>query len=95
MIKLGGKPMTKIKSRSENGARKPAALSANRVHVSYPDSMKAKLEEIQLETHKGSLSEVFRDALKFYALAFEEHKQGSDFLIRNRKGETERLRMFL
>ena len=67
----------------------------NRVHISYPDSMKARLEEIKVETDKSSLSEVFRQALLFYALAFEEHKKGSDFLIRNKSGELERLRMFM
>jgi hypothetical protein len=46
-------------------------------------------------TDKNSLSEVFREALKFYALAYQEHKKGSDLLIRNDKGEIERLRMFM
>lgn len=71
------------------------APAVNRVHISYPDSMKTRLEEIKIETDKGSLSEVFRQALLFYSLAFEEHKKGSDFLIRNKDGELERLRMFL
>lgn len=69
--------------------------TANRIHVSYPDSMKDRLEEIKTETDKGSLSEVFRQALLFYALAYEEHKKGADFLIRSKDGEVERLRMFL
>lgn len=80
-----------------NGAGKKAksSYSANRVHVSYPDTMKDRLEEIKVETDKGSLSEVFRQALLFYALAFDEHKKGSDFLIRDKEGQIERLRMFL
>lgn len=85
------------KSSSNDHARAPKrapAPTANRIHVSYPDSMKFRLEEIQRETHKGSLSEVFREALKFYALAFEEHKKGSEFLIRDQEGQVERLRMF-
>ena len=68
---------------------------ANRIHVSYPDTMKDRLEEIRTETDKGTLSEVFRQALVFYALAWEEHKKGNDFVIRSPNGETERLRMFL
>ena len=67
----------------------------NRVHVSYPETMKDRLEEIKTDTDKGTLSEVFRQALLFYALAWEEHKKGNDFVIRSPNGETERLRMFL
>lgn len=67
----------------------------NRIHVSYPDSMKERLEEIKQATDKASVSEVFRQALLFYTLAYEEHKKGSDFLIRNKDGEIERLRMFM
>lgn len=77
----------------ERRLKEPPAV--NRVHISYPDSMKERLEEIKLETDKSSLSEVFRQALLFYSLAFEEHKKGSDFLIRNKNGEIERLRMFM
>lgn len=67
----------------------------NRVHVSYPDSLKDHLSEIKEVTDKASLSEVFREALKFYALAYQEHKKGSDILIRSEKGEVERLRLFM
>lgn len=80
-------------AQKEGPMKKPP--TANRIHVSYPDSMKERLEEIKIETDKGSLSEVFRNALMFYALAFEEHKKGSDFLIRDKDGQIERLRMFL
>jgi len=75
--------------------RKKGNPSTNRVHVSYPDSLKDHLSEIREATDKNSLSEVFREALKFYALAYQEHKKGSDILIRNDKGEVERLRMFM
>jgi len=75
--------------------RKKGLKSSNRVHVSYPDSLKENLSEIREATDKNSLSEVFREALKFYALAYQEHKKGSDVLIRNNKGEVERLRMFM
>lgn len=81
------------RAREEAKMKKPAG--ANRIHVSYPDSMKDRLEEIRDVTDKGSLSEVFRQALLFYALAYEEHKKGSDFLIRTKDGDLERLRMFL
>lgn len=79
--------------RKDRPMKKPAG--ANRIHVSYPDSMKDRLEEIRGETDKSSLSEVFRQAILFYALAYEEHKKGADFLIRSKDGDLERLRMFL
>jgi metal-responsive CopG/Arc/MetJ family transcriptional regulator len=75
--------------------RKKEFKSSNRVHVSYPDSLKDNLSEIRETTGRNSLSEVFREALKFYTLAYQEHKKGSDFLIRNKNGEIERLRMFM
>ena len=85
------------KAKNENGKEesKVSGHGVNRLHVSYPETVREKLEEIRLEPDKSSLSEVFRQALLFYALAFEEHKKGSDFLIRNSKGEIERLRMFM
>ena len=73
--------------------RKKGNPSTNRVHVSYPDSLKDHLAEIREVTDKNSLSEVFREALN--ALAYQEHKKGSDLLIRNDKGEVERLRLFM
>ena len=87
------KKLIKNKGREMNSKKAEARIS--RVHVSYPNAMKERLEEIRVETDKGTLSEVFRQALLFYALAYEEHKKGNDFLIRNRNGEIERLRMFL
>lgn len=75
--------------------KKKGLTNTNRVHVSYPDSLKDHLSEIREVTDKNSLSEVFREALKFYALAYQEHKKGSDLLIRNDKGEIERLRLFM
>ena len=81
------------RAKKEGPVKKP--VGTNRIHVSYPDSMKDRLEEIREETDKSSLSEVFRQALLFYALAYEEHKKGSDFLIRTEGGDIERLRMFL
>lgn len=67
----------------------------NRIHVSYPDRLKDRFEEIKAATDKNSMSEVFRTAMLFYSLAYEEHKKGSDFLIRDKDGQVERLRMFM
>lgn len=66
----------------------------NRAHISYPNSVRDQLEEIKVETNSSSVSEVIRQAISFYSLAFEEHKKGSDLIIRLKNGEKERLRMF-
>lgn len=92
--------MTKERPKAENSKpRKAAPMTEkpgmNRIHISYPNSMKKRLEEIKAENDKGSVSEVIREAIKFYILAYEEHKKGSDFLIRLENGEKERLRMFV
>ena len=69
--------------------------SDNRVHITFPEGMRKRLEDMRGEAELASLSEVFREAVKFYMLAYEEHKKGSDFLIRNKDGQFERLRMFM
>ena len=69
--------------------------SDNRVHITFPEGMRKRLEEMRSEAELSSVSEVFREAVKFYMLAYEEHKKGSDFLIRNKDGQLERLRMFM
>jgi hypothetical protein len=79
----------------EKESRMKPPTSDNRVHIAFPDGMRKRLEEVKVEADMGSLSEVFRQAIKFYMLAYEEHKKGSDFLIRNKDGEIERLRMFM
>lgn len=91
--------MSDLKEREKITKAKGRAMrkssNTNRVHVSYPETIKDRLEEIKTETDKSSLSEVFRTALLFYTLAYEEHKKGSDFLIRSKDGQVERLRMFM
>jgi hypothetical protein len=79
----------------EKPSRAKAATSENRVHIAFPDAMRKRLEEVKVDSDMGSLSEVFRQAIKFYLLAYEEHKRGSDFLIRNKDGDIERLRLFM
>lgn len=69
--------------------------SDTRVHVSFPEALRIRLEEIKDNEEIGSVSEVFRNAVKFYAMAYEEHKKGSSILIRHDDGSIERLRMFL
>ena len=81
------------KNRKEGPMKKPGA--AHRTNVTFPESMKDRLDEIMMETDKGSLSEVFRDALRFYVLAFEEHKKNTVLQLKHENGEVERLRLFL
>lgn len=90
---------TTLKERPHKETEKEITMksssSENRVHISFPDGMKKRLENIKDDSELMSLSEVFREAFKFYALAYEEHKKGSEFLIRDKNGQLERLRMFL
>ena len=72
----------------------PKQTNNRKVNVTYPERLHERLQKIRENTDKNSLSEVFREALKFYVLAHEEHEKGSDFLIRSAEGETERLVMF-
>lgn len=94
-LRSEGDMATLEKSKTARNRNGKSGSSDYRVHVSFPENMKEKLDEIKINTDQSSLSEVFRTALKFYTLAYEEHQKGSDFLIRDHKGELERLRMFM
>lgn len=54
-----------------------------------------KVEDILAETGISSASELFRQAAIFYTFAYDEHKKGSEILIRNKDGSIEKLRMFM
>lgn len=77
-----------------SGGPKHGKATLNRAHISYTNSVRDQLEEIKMETGASSVSEVIRQAINFYTLAFAENKRGSDLLIRLANGEVERLRMF-
>ncbi len=72
-----------------------ALSQTNRAHLSFSDNTMKKVEDILAETGISSASELFRQAAIFYTLAYDEHKKGSEILIRNKDGSIEKLRMFM
>jgi hypothetical protein len=69
---------------------RPKGTGASRVHISLPQSLIVRLQEIQQETHAGSLTEVVKAALMLYAAAVEEHKRGGDIYFKRKDEEGER-----
>lgn len=91
--------LEEVEKKTVNKNTRDSGMSKNkndtRVHVSFPETLRVRLDEIKKNEEIGSVSEVFRNAVKFYLLAYEEHKKGSAMLIRHDDGSIEKLRMFL
>jgi len=70
--------------------------SGNRLHIYIPESLTARLQEIQRETHASSITEVVKAALTLYAAAVEEHKRGGHvYLKREDDGVERQLALFI
>lgn len=67
----------------------------SRVNITINSELKGHIEEVKRNTGKSSISEVFRQAVFFYLVAFREHKKGGEILIRDKNGTVEKLRMFI
>lgn len=61
-----------------------------RVHISIPDTLAERLEDIRKETHASSLTEVVKNALALYAAAVTEHKAGGHVYFKRVSEGTER-----
>jgi hypothetical protein len=59
----------------------------SRVHISLPETLIVRLQEIQQQTHASSLTEVVKAALQLYAAAVEEHKRGGGVYFKRKDGE--------
>jgi hypothetical protein len=66
---------------------RPKNADSSRVHISIPDSLISRLQEIQRDTHASSLTEVVKAALQLYAAAVEEHKNGGGMYFKRKDGE--------
>ena len=66
-----------------------------RLHVTMPQSLKERLEEIQSETHAISISEVVKDALTLYAAALDVHMKGGCLQFKDKDGQAERVTLFI
>lgn len=80
---------------ADNGEDKASISDDTRVNITINAEIKENVDEVRRNTGKSTLSEVFRQALFFYIVAYKEHKKGGEILIRDSKGNTEKLRMFI
>jgi len=76
-------------ARKSRGRRKSPEVGS-RVHLYIPESLIKRLEQIQLDTHASSITEVVKDALTLYAAAVEEHKNGGHVYFKRNSGGVER-----
>jgi len=66
---------------------RPKKTDSSRLHISIPDSLVSRLQELQRDTHASSLTEVVKAALQLYAAAVEEHKNGGGVYFKRKDGE--------
>lgn len=57
------------------------STKANRVHITLPETLNSKIEEIREQTDAASVAEVFRNAVIVYAKLLKEHKAGNEIAI--------------
>jgi Ribbon-helix-helix protein, copG family len=88
-----------IKAISGGAARRPRDrpqnVEASRIHLSLPESLLNRLQEIQRDTHANSLTEVVKAALQLYAAAVEEHKSGGQVCFKDKEGRERQLALFI
>ncbi len=76
--------------------RPKSAEAGIRFHISMPESLTHRLEEIQRDTHASSLAEVVKAALQLYVAAVEEHKNGGHvYFKRKDEGVERQLALFI
>jgi hypothetical protein len=61
-----------------------------KIHIRISETLGKRLEEIQRDTHAGSITEVVKAALQLYSAAVEEHKNGGQLYFRRRDDGVER-----
>jgi hypothetical protein len=62
----------------------------SRLHLSIPESLTKRLQEIQKQTHASSITDVVRSALQLYAAAVEEHQNGGHIYFKRKDESGER-----
>src|SRR5262245_15155200 len=75
--------------------RRKSVEGGNRLHIYIPESLTARLQEIQRETHASSITEVVKQALTLYAAAVEEHKKGGYVYLKRNDGVERQLALFI
>jgi hypothetical protein len=76
-------------------AARGAETSRSRIHLSLPDTLLSRLQEIQRDTHANSLTEVVKAALQLYAAAVAEHKKGVRLYFKDDEGHERQLALFI
>jgi hypothetical protein len=91
--------MAVIKSITDGDVRRargrPKNAEASRIHLSLPETLLSRLQEIQHDTHASSLTEVVKSALQLYAAAVEVHKSGGRICFKDDKGGERQLALFI
>jgi hypothetical protein len=91
--------MAIIKSITNGDVRRvrgrPKSVEASRIHLSLPDTLLSRLQEIQRDTHANSLTEVVKAALQLYAAAVAEHKNGGRLYFKDDEGHERQLALFI
>lgn len=95
MAAIEASKVENIDSRRPRGRPRAAEMSS-RINISVPESLAAKLLELQEYTHAPSMTEVVRNALVLYAAAVAEHKRGgSIYFKRDADGKERELALFI
>lgn len=64
-----------------------------RLNLDLSPTVKAQLDQLQLQTEAASLTEVIRRALAVYDLIVEQDKSEGSIILENADGTRERLRI--
>jgi len=78
-------------ARATRSRGRPKNVEAgSRLHIYVPDTLLARLQEIQRDTHANSVTDVIKSALTLYAAAIEEHKKGGSIYFKRPGDQPER-----
>ena len=88
-----------VKSITDGDVRRPRgrrkSAGSTRIHLSLPETLLSRLQEIQHDTHANSLTEVVKAALQLYAAAVVEHKNGGSLHFKDEQGRERQLALFI
>ncbi len=89
-IKMTGKAAVSDQSKPGRGRPPKAQDEGKRTHISVPESMAARMEDIRKQTHASTLTEVVKNALAFYSAVVAEHQAGGQVYFKRTLDGTER-----
>jgi hypothetical protein len=70
-----------------------AAPTKIRLNLEFPPPIHEQMQVVQQRSHAASLTEMLRRAVALYDLVTEHVSEGGEIILRNRKGEDEKLRI--